>query len=98
MANSASLPEINLSGHWNVSEVVHQIKSLPSLCELVSGADACFRIDCSKIRSIDMRGLQVLYVWMQCVSLRGFTSELINVPKGMHQTIKRLGLEKCFLI
>lgn len=98
MANSASRSEINLSGHWNLSEVVHQITSLPDLGDLTAGEDASIRIDCSKIRSIDMRGLQVLYVWMQCVSLRGFTSRLINVPKAMHQTIKRLDLEKCFLI
>jgi len=98
MANSASRSEKNLSGHWNLSEVVHQIKSLPTLCELEYGEDAYFRIDCSEISSIEMRGLQVLYVWMQCVSLRGVKPKLTNVPKGMHQTIKRLDLEKCFLI
>ncbi|NTW17915.1 MAG: STAS domain-containing protein [Syntrophaceae bacterium] len=98
MANSVSRSEIHLSGHWNLSEVVHQIKSLPIMCELESGEDAYFRIDCSKISSIDRSGLQALYVWMQCVSLRGVTSKLINVPRDMHLTIKRLDLEKCFLI
>ena len=61
MANSACRSEVNLSGHLNLSEVVHQIKSLGTLCERESGEDAYFRIDCSKISSIDMSGLQVLY-------------------------------------
>lgn len=98
MANSACRSVIDLSGHWNLSEVVHQIKSLPTMCELESGEDECFRIDCSKISSIDISGLQLLYVWMQCVSLRGVKPKLINVPKDMHQTIKKLDLEKCFLL
>jgi anti-anti-sigma regulatory factor len=43
-----------------------------------------------------MSGLQLLHAWMQCVSLRGVKPELINLPEGMQQTIKQLGLEKSF--
>jgi anti-anti-sigma regulatory factor len=87
---------IKLSGHWNLSGVVHQIESLPTLPQLESGREKLVFIDCGEIRSVDMCGLQLLYVWMQCISLRGVKPELINLPEGMQQTIKQMGLEKCF--
>jgi len=93
---TASTTGIALSGHWNISGVVHQMASLPVLHHSEFGRDNLFRIDCSEISSVDMSGLQLLYVWMQCVSMRGVKPALVNLPEGMHQTIKRLGLEKCF--
>ncbi len=96
MANHASGSEFKLSGNWNHSGVVFQINSLSTLQQLESGLDKLFRIDCSEISSVDMSGLQLLYVWMQCVMLCGVKPELINMPKAMQQAIKQLSLEKCF--
>jgi ABC-type transporter Mla MlaB component len=90
--------EINLSGHWNVSGVVLQIASLPTLDKVDSGLGKYFKINCSEIRSIDMSGLQLLYVWIQCASLCGMKAMLINLPEVMLKAIKRLGLERCFSI
>jgi ABC-type transporter Mla MlaB component len=87
---------LTLSGQWNLSGLVHQIESLTKLIQTESGLINPFRIDCSKINSVDMSGLQLLYVWLQCVTLRGAKPELINLPEDMHQNIKQLGLARCF--
>jgi anti-anti-sigma regulatory factor len=89
--------EVKLSGHWDLSGVVLQIESLSALHQLEeSGLEKLYNIDCSEISSVDMSGLQLLHVWLQCVRLRGVKPELINLPEGMQQTIKQLGLENCF--
>jgi len=96
MANHLDGTGIKLSGQWDLSGLVHQIESLSALYQLESGPGRKIRIDCSEIGSVDMSGLQLLYVWMQCVSFRGAKPELINLPEDMQLAIKRLGLEKCF--
>jgi anti-anti-sigma regulatory factor len=53
-------------------------------------------IDCSGVRIADLSGLQLLYVWMQCASLWGVESELVNLPDRLQQTIHTLGVEHCF--
>ncbi len=87
---------ISLSGHWSLSGVVLQMATLPTFDRLEDGLGKLFRIDCSGIRSVDMTGLQLLYVWIQCAGIRGMKAVLINLPEFMQQTINRLGLEKCF--
>jgi len=87
---------IKLSGHWNLSGAVRQIESLSTAHQPESGPETLSSVDCSEISSIDISGLQLLHVWLQCVRLRGGKPELINLPESMRQTIKRLGLENCF--
>jgi len=96
MSNHAYGTGIKLSGHWNLSGLVHQIESLSTIQQPESGLGKLFRIDCSEINSVDRSGLQLLYTWMQCVSMRGVKPALINLPEGMQQTIRTLGLENCF--
>jgi anti-anti-sigma regulatory factor len=96
MVNYTNETAIKLSGHWNLSGVVHQIGVLPTLNQLESGQEKHFRIDCSEISSVDMSGLQLLQVWMQCLSLHGVKPELINLPEVMQRTIKQLRLERTF--
>ncbi|MBK5276517.1 MAG: STAS domain-containing protein [Desulfuromonadales bacterium] len=87
---------IKLTGHWNLSGLVHQIEPLSMLHKLEHGLGKLFRIDCSEINSVDRSGLQFLYTWMQCISMRGVKPELVNLPEAMQQTIKSLGLANCF--
>ena len=96
MRNNKNGIEIKLSGNWDNSGVILQIESLSALHELESGQEKFCRIDCSKISSVDMSGLQLLHTWMQCIRLRGTKPELINMSDDMQRKIKRLGLEKCF--
>jgi ABC-type transporter Mla MlaB component len=87
---------VALRGHWNLSSVIRQIESLSALRQLESGGAERYSVDCAGIGSIDREGLQVLHVWMQCARLRGLKPELSNLPAGMVESIKRLGLERCF--
>lgn len=87
---------VKLSGHWNTSGVVLQIESLSTLNQLESGLEKLSSVDCSGISSIDMSGLQLLHVWLQCVRLRGGKPELTNLPQSMRQIIKQAGLQNCF--
>jgi anti-anti-sigma regulatory factor len=98
MENHSFGTEIKLSGHWDLSGVVHQIDSLSTLLQMETGQEKLCRIDCSGINSYDMSGLQLLYVWLQCVSIRGVKPELFNMPEHMKQSINQLGFEKCFSI
>jgi len=98
MAGRACRSRVTLSGHWNTSGVVLQIKSLPSLLQMESGLEKFIIIDCSKISSVDFYGLQLLHAWLQCLNLRGVKPELINLPANMQQAIKQTGLEKCFSV
>ena len=84
--NTGSTAGIALSGRWNLSEEVHQMASLPVLLQVESERENKYLIDCSEISSVDMSGLQLLYVWMQCVSMRGVKPALINLPEGMLHT------------
>jgi ABC-type transporter Mla MlaB component len=96
MENHLIGTELKLSGHWDLSGVVHQIDSLSILHQMEIGKEKLCRIDCSEICSFDMSGLQLLYAWMQCVCIRGIKPELFNLPENMKLSIKRLGFDKCF--
>ncbi len=87
---------IKLSGHWNLSGAVRQIESLSTVHQPESGPENLSSVDCSGINSIDISGLQLLHVWLQCVRLRGGQPKLINLPESMQQTIEHLGLKNCF--
>lgn len=67
-----------------------------SLQKIGSGGEKSFRIDCEKVRSADISGLQLLYVWMQCARFRGVEPELVNLPDRLQRTMQRMGLKHCF--
>jgi anti-anti-sigma regulatory factor len=67
-----------------------------SLQKIESGGDKYIRIDCERIRTADISGLQLLYVWMQSARIRGVESELINLSDSMRQSMQRMGFEHCF--
>jgi anti-anti-sigma regulatory factor len=63
---------------------------------IVSGGDKYIHIDCERIRSADISGLQLLYVWMQCARFRGVEPALVNLSDSLRQTIQRMGFGHCF--
>lgn len=67
MAHYTNGTGITLTGHWNLSGLVHQIESLSTLHKLEHDPGKLFRIDCSEINCVDRSGLQFLYTWMQCI-------------------------------
>lgn len=67
-----------------------------SLQQVASRDEKNFRIDCGKIVTADISGLQLLYVWMQCARFRGVEPELVNLPGTLQKTLQRMGLGHCF--
>jgi len=88
----------HLQGDLTHPGVTHNIINLlaVSLQKIISGGDKKIRIDCERIRTADICGLQLLYVWMQSARIRGVESELINLSHSLRQSIQRMGFEHCF--
>lgn len=89
---------VHLQGDLTHSGVTHNIiNSLAvSLQQIESGGEKSIRIDCGGVRSADISGLQLLYVWMQCARFRGVEPELINLPDSLQQTMQKMALGHCF--
>jgi anti-anti-sigma factor len=67
-----------------------------SLHKTESGAGKNIRIDCTKVRSADTSGLQLLYVWMQCARFRGVETVLVNMSDSLKRIMRKRGLRHCF--
>jgi len=67
-----------------------------SLQRIESGGEKNIRIDCSRIRTSDISGLQLLYVWMQCARFRGVEPELVNLSDSLQQAMQMMGVGHCF--
>ncbi len=67
-----------------------------SLQKIESIGEKNIRIDCGRVRAADFSGLQLLYVWMQCVRFRGVEPELVNLSDSLQQTMRGMGLGHCF--
>src|SRR5450631_1196296 len=87
-----------LQGDLTHSGVTHNIiNSLAvSLQKIVSGGDKNIRIDCESICTADIKGLQLLYVWMQSARFRGVEPELVNLSVNLRQSMQKMGFEHCF--
>lgn len=67
-----------------------------SLQKVELAGEKSIRIDCGKISSADISGLQLLYVWMQCARFRGVEPKLVNLSAGLLLSIKSAGLGHYF--
>lgn len=67
-----------------------------ALQQIAAGGEKYFRIDCTRIRTADISGLQLLYVWMQCARFRGVETELVNLPRRLRQSMQTLGFGNSF--
>jgi len=98
MGNYKEETVAHLKGDLTQSGVTYNIANFlaASLQHIVSGEDKKIRIDCEKIIKADIRGLQMLYVWMYSARKRGVEPELINLPNRLWQAMQRMGFEHCF--
>ena len=86
-----------LSGNWTMSGIVGQLELLTDfLQKLVAVGKRCLHIDCGRIDSIDMSGLQLIHVWIELVKMRGVETRLVNLPENMRQVIRCMGLGQSF--
>jgi len=88
----------HLQGDLTHSGVTHNIINLlaASLQKIVSGGDRYIHIDCERVRTADVSGLQLLYVWMQCARFRGVEPALVNLSDSLRQSMQRMGFDLCF--
>ena len=88
----------HLQGDLTHSGVTNNIINLlaASLQTIVSGGNKNLRIDCERICTADISGLQLLYVWMHSARIRGVETELINLSDNMQQSMQRMGFAHCF--
>jgi ABC-type transporter Mla MlaB component len=88
----------HLQGDLTHSGVTHNIiNSLAvSLQKITSRSEKNIRIDCGRISSADISGLQLLYVWMQCARFRGVEPELINLTDCLQNAMQKLGIGHFF--
>ena len=67
-----------------------------SLLKIECAGEKKINIDCGKVRSADISGLQLLYVWMQCARFRGVEPRLVNLTEALKLTMQRMGIGQCF--
>lgn len=73
------------------------IDSLSHSLQLIQSDGAKnIRIDCGRVRRVDLGGLRLLYTWMQCARFRGVELELVNLSDSLRQVMHRCGLGHCF--
>jgi len=89
---------VHLKVDLTQSGVIYNIINLLSISlqKIISGGYKKIRIDCKMIRKADIRGLQMLLVWMQSTRTRGVEPELINLTSSMQKAIQSTGFEHCF--
>jgi len=97
MAKRTTDTKHQLSGDWTIAGVVSQVDSLShSLDNMTSARKKSLHVDCGQIEAIDMSGLQLIHIWLQCAKIRGLQTHLVNLPDDMQLAIQRLGLQQCF--
>ncbi len=97
MTTQTQEPRHQLTGDWTIAGVVTQVDTLTdSLQKLAVDQHKHLHVDCASINSIDMSGLQLLHVWLQCAKMRGIKTKLVNLPEGMQKAIQNLGLHQAF--
>lgn len=84
MAIRVAGDEVYLEGDWTLVGVSQQIESLShALQQIGSGTFRNLRIDCKLLSRADSAGLQLLYVWMECVRMRGVEPTMVNMPEKL---------------
>lgn len=94
-----SLQSTVLSGDWTLNGVTRQAHSLLEISTTVVRSEALetpFLIDCSGIEEIDTSGLQLLYVWIQCLQIKGIQPSLTNISHDMQAKVRQIGFSKIF--
>ena len=83
-----------LSGNWTISGGVKLVDLLSTtLNKMESGQDNKLYVDCAKIDSIDVDGLQLLHVWIECARIRGLEVKLDHLPPYMQKNMQQMGRE-----
>jgi ABC-type transporter Mla MlaB component len=83
--------EARLEGDWTLSGASRNLSVLShSLQQFEPGCGQSLRIDCGEIKNVDMSGMQLLNVWLQCFRFRGVETTLVNVPESLRHAMHGL--------
>jgi ABC-type transporter Mla MlaB component len=83
--------EAHLEGDWTLSGASRNLSLLSySLQQFEPGSRQSLRIDCGGIHKVDMNGMQLLNVWLQCFRFRGVETTLVNVPESLRHSMHGL--------
>ena len=86
-----------LSGDWTICGISRQVELLMNYPFMHAvGKGEVITIDCSQIEGIDINGLQLLFVWLQCIRLHGMVPSLVNLTEEMVLKMTALGLIQNF--
>jgi ABC-type transporter Mla MlaB component len=82
-----------LQGDWTFSGITSNGIELlaDSLQQLESRCSNYIHIDCGRVRAVDIGGLQLLGVWMQCARIRGVVPVLTNLPTSLQEAMQGVG-------
>lgn len=76
--------EAYLGGDWTLSGSARNLSLLSrSLQQFEPDSGQSICIDCGEIKNVDMGGMQLLNVWLQCFRFRGVEPTLVNVPGNL---------------
>jgi ABC-type transporter Mla MlaB component len=84
----------NLNHIGVTNNIIHSLAV--SLQKVELSGEKNLRIDCGRIKSADLSGLQLLYVWMHCARFRGVEPELINMSDTLQHSMQSVGIGNCF--
>ena len=84
----------HLVGDWTLSGATRNLSLLSlSLQQFEPGSSHSICIDCGEIKNVDVSGMQLLNVWLQCLRFRGVEPTLVNVPESLRHSMQ--GLVDC---
>lgn len=77
-----------LWGDWTAAEMSYRNIDLLSglLDQIESRGRKTLEIDCAHLNSIDASGAHYLYIWLNCLQLRGIDYELVNIAGESEKT------------
>lgn len=87
-----------LQGDLTCSGITHcSIDSLVvSLEHLEIGKGKHLRINCERVHTVDIDGLDLLGMWMKFVRFRGVEPELVNLPDSLQKLMQGKGSSHYF--
>ena len=78
--------DVFLTGDWNMAGVVGHIDSLSNVLQKIDERGCkTLKVDCGQIKTVDVNGLQLLKVWLQCARFRGMEPKLVNLSEGLQR-------------
>ena len=87
--------EARLEGDWTITGATRNVDALTqSLQQFEPGIEANLLIDCGEIQKVDMGGMQLLNVWLQCFRFRGVEPTLVNVPERLRHYMQSLNFKQ----